>query len=73
MDPATSDDIGPSAPAIVHCPHRTCDLRRWVQVSPIVAYGGFWLLVDEAHIATVASHPGLAGLRAGPMADVGAA
>jgi ribosomal-protein-alanine N-acetyltransferase len=25
--------------------------------SPILAYGGFWLLLDEAHIATVASHP----------------
>ncbi len=25
--------------------------------SSIVAYGGFWLLMDEAHIATIASHP----------------
>jgi ribosomal-protein-alanine N-acetyltransferase len=25
--------------------------------APIVAYGGFWLLMDEAHIATIASHP----------------
>jgi len=25
--------------------------------SPILAYGGLWLLLDEAHIATVASHP----------------
>jgi [ribosomal protein S18]-alanine N-acetyltransferase len=24
---------------------------------PVLAYGGFWLMVDEAHIATVASHP----------------
>ncbi len=24
---------------------------------PILAWGGFWLMVDEAHIATVASHP----------------
>jgi ribosomal-protein-alanine N-acetyltransferase len=23
----------------------------------ILAYGGFWLMVDEAHIATVATHP----------------
>jgi ribosomal-protein-alanine N-acetyltransferase len=29
--------------------------------SSIVAYGGFWLLLDEAHIATVASHPDLRG------------
>jgi ribosomal-protein-alanine N-acetyltransferase len=25
--------------------------------SAILAYGGFWLLLDEAHIATIASHP----------------
>ena len=32
----------------------------WVvsaQTSEIVAYGGFWLMVDQAHIATIASHP----------------
>jgi ribosomal-protein-alanine N-acetyltransferase len=29
--------------------------------SPILAYGGFWLLLDEAHIATVASHPAWRG------------
>jgi [ribosomal protein S18]-alanine N-acetyltransferase len=23
----------------------------------LLAYGGFWLLLDEAHIATIASHP----------------
>ena len=28
-----------------------------VAASPILAYGGLWLLLDEAHIATVASHP----------------
>jgi [ribosomal protein S18]-alanine N-acetyltransferase len=27
------------------------------QPSAIVAYGGLWLLMDEAHIATIASHP----------------
>jgi len=25
--------------------------------SSLLAYGGFWLLLDEAHIATIASHP----------------
>jgi len=25
--------------------------------SEIIAYGGFWLMTDEAHIATIASHP----------------
>jgi len=27
------------------------------QPSAILAYGGLWLLMDEAHIATIASHP----------------
>lgn len=26
-------------------------------LPPILAYGGLWLMVDEAHIATIASHP----------------
>jgi ribosomal-protein-alanine N-acetyltransferase len=26
-------------------------------LPPILAYGGEWLMVDEAHIATIASHP----------------
>jgi ribosomal-protein-alanine N-acetyltransferase len=25
--------------------------------SSLLAYGGFWLMADEAHIATIASHP----------------
>lgn len=36
----------------------------WVvgaQTSEIVAYGGFWLMVDQAHIATIASHPNRRG------------
>lgn len=28
-----------------------------IQRSAILAYGGFWLLTDEAHIATIAAHP----------------
>lgn len=27
----------------------------------LLAYGGFWLLLDEAHIATIASHPNCRG------------
>ena len=27
----------------------------------VLAYGGFWLFVDEAHLATIASHPDLRG------------
>jgi ribosomal-protein-alanine N-acetyltransferase len=26
-------------------------------LPPVLAYGGFWLLLDEAHVATIASHP----------------
>lgn len=40
-------------------------LRRWFKRQPaqtnsplmIVGYGGFWLMVDEAHISTLATHP----------------
>jgi ribosomal-protein-alanine N-acetyltransferase len=35
------------------------------QPSAIVAYGGFWLMLDEAHIATIASHPDWRGCRLG--------
>jgi [ribosomal protein S18]-alanine N-acetyltransferase len=33
--------------------------RKAEQGTPpsLLAYGGFWLLLDEAHIATIASHP----------------
>ena len=30
-------------------------------LPPILAYGGLWLMVDEAHIATIASHPDFRG------------
>jgi [ribosomal protein S18]-alanine N-acetyltransferase len=28
-----------------------------VERPPVVGYGGLWLMVDEAHISTIASHP----------------
>lgn len=31
--------------------------RGWTRRAPIVGYGGFWLVVDEAHISTIASAP----------------
>ncbi len=34
-------------------PARVTELPR----PPIVGYGGMWLMVDEAHISTLASHP----------------
>lgn len=30
--------------------------RPEAPASPLVAYGGFWLMVDEAHVSTVATH-----------------
>lgn len=30
-------------------------------LPPILGWGGFWLLIDEAHIATVAAHPDYCG------------
>jgi ribosomal-protein-alanine N-acetyltransferase len=30
---------------------------RHTQLAPVVSYGGFWLIADEAHISTIASHP----------------
>jgi ribosomal-protein-alanine N-acetyltransferase len=34
-------------------------LDRWLRPSPrhVIGYAGFWLVVDEAHINTIAVHP----------------
>ena len=35
-------------------------LRRWLKLgapAPVLGYAGLWLLVDEAHISTIAVHP----------------
>ncbi|MEJ5199543.1 MAG: ribosomal protein S18-alanine N-acetyltransferase [Anaerolineae bacterium] len=42
----------PAAPG--HIPLREAGPASW---PAILAYGGFWLMVDEAHIATIATHP----------------
>jgi [ribosomal protein S18]-alanine N-acetyltransferase len=36
-------------------------------VAPIVGYGGFWLIADEAHISTIASHPDWRGRGVGEL------
>ncbi len=41
-----------------------------VQPALIVAYGGYWLMGDEAHIATVASHPDWRGCGLGQSLTV---
>ena len=35
--------------------------------DPVLGYAGFWLLVDEAHIATIAVHPDWRGLGLGEL------
>jgi ribosomal-protein-alanine N-acetyltransferase len=40
-------------------------------VPPVLAYGGFWLMMDEAHIATVASHPDWRGCGLGQYIMLG--
>lgn len=37
------------------------------ETPTVVAYGGFWLLVDEAHVATIAVHPNWRGLGLGEL------
>ncbi len=34
---------------------------------PIVSYGGFWLIAEEAHISTIASHPDWRGRGVGEL------
>lgn len=36
-------------------------------VAPIVGYGGFWLIAEEAHISTIASHPDWRGHGVGEL------
>lgn len=38
-----------------------------LQRLPIVGYGGMWLMVDEAHISTLASHPDWRGQGVGEL------
>ncbi|MCL4394703.1 MAG: ribosomal protein S18-alanine N-acetyltransferase [Chloroflexi bacterium] len=59
-----SADGQPAAPARAPArPHWRrlfqADKRRQVvplPARPVVGYGGFWLMVDEAHISTIAAH-----------------
>jgi [ribosomal protein S18]-alanine N-acetyltransferase len=53
-------DYGPRSAAERDFGLRTSDSDASPVVSCqslIVAYGGFWLMADEAHVATIASHP----------------
>ncbi len=41
------------------------------ELPEVLAYGGFWLLGDEAHIATIASHPAWRGCGLGQWLLIG--
>lgn len=53
--------------ALPHTPVQTSPMQkmfaRWLKSYttndnlPVLGYGGFWLMTDEAHISTIASHP----------------
>jgi [ribosomal protein S18]-alanine N-acetyltransferase len=38
-------------------PEMTARGTEQATFPPLLAYGGFWLLLEEAHIATIAAHP----------------
>ena len=42
---------------VLRAPGRVSARGPEAPVPSLLAYGGFWLLLDEAHIATIASHP----------------
>jgi ribosomal-protein-alanine N-acetyltransferase len=43
--------------------------RLWhrAQPSPVLGYGGFWIILDEGHISTIAVHPDWRGKGLGEM------
>lgn len=46
-----------AAPPAGRWPARWLRPFRARQPGPVLGYAGFWLLVDEAHVATIAVHP----------------
>jgi ribosomal-protein-alanine N-acetyltransferase len=42
-------------------------LHPWRQKPPVLGYGGLWLLVDDAHIATIGVHPAYQGKGLGEL------
>lgn len=37
------------------------------ETTPLVGYGGYWLIVDEAHVCTLAVHPSWRGMGLGEL------
>ncbi len=58
--------VSPDVRSVAWRQRSHADLR-----PPILAYGGLWLLVDEAHISTIASHPDWRGHGLGELLLVG--
>ena len=58
----TQNDYG-TLVVVRPAPKSSLPLPKWLswlgreERGPILGYAGFWLLVDEAHIATIAVHP----------------
>jgi ribosomal-protein-alanine N-acetyltransferase len=42
-------------------------LWAWRRSPPVLGYGGFWMIVDESHISTLAVHPDWRGRGLGEM------
>jgi len=59
--------VRPKAALAGNAPPSTSPLER-APIPSVLAYGGFWLLVDEAHVATLAVHPNWRGLGLGELA-----
>lgn len=46
---------------------RSGALLRRARPAPVIAYGGFWIILDEGHISTLAVHPDWRGRGLGEM------
>jgi ribosomal-protein-alanine N-acetyltransferase len=48
---------------LLHLPGRTAAQTPRIasHAAPVIGFAGMWMYVDEAHIATIATHPGVRG------------
>jgi ribosomal-protein-alanine N-acetyltransferase len=52
---------------LLHHPESGPEKSRAAEASRIIGYCGFWLIVDEAHVTTVAVHPDYRGQSLGEL------
>jgi ribosomal-protein-alanine N-acetyltransferase len=55
------------APQLLGRPAGWLRRLRLVKPRPVLGYAGFWLLVDDAHVATIAVHPDWRGRGLGEL------